>query len=180
MTTPYLYPSFHSGALHSGRNVDGVTPDVVIKFGSPYDPGCDVTKVEPDPQDEVELDEGLVEVGDGPLELEDEFQHFSQVLILVGVLVPDVRIHPGCCHERRTDRFDLFHVPEFCPIQDFVEIGNEFVQNSEIFFSSHVGLVVELVEVDQAGEDDADLSVVLRILRRFFQRLGHVSRNDVV
>ena len=145
---PNLYPSFHSCALHSRRDVDGVAPDVVVQLRRPDDAGRDVSEVEPDPEDEVELDQRLVEVRDGPLQLEDELQHLSQVLVLVSVLVPDVRVHAGRGHEGGSDGFDLFDVPEFCPIENFVEVGDEFVEDSEVFLAAHVGLVVQLVEID--------------------------------
>ena len=144
----YLDPSLDPGALHSRRDVDGVTPDVVVQLGGPDDPGSDVTKVEPDPEDQVELDERLVKVGHGPLKLEDELEHLVQVLVLVSVLVPDVRVHSGRGHERRSDGLDLLHVPELGSVEDLVEVGDELVQDPQVLLAAHVGLVVELVEVD--------------------------------
>lgn len=143
-----LYSPLYPSALHSWSDVDGVAPNVVVELRRPDDASSDVAEVEPDPEDEVELDQRLVEVRDRPLQLEDELQHLSQVLVLVRVLVPDVRVHAGRRHEGGSDGLDLFDVPEFCPIENFVEVGDEFVEDSEVFFAAHVRLVVELVEID--------------------------------
>ena len=57
---------------------------------------------------------------------------------------------------------------------------DEFIEHPEVLLSPHVGLVVELVEVDQRGENDPHLPVVLRVSRALFQLDRDVSGNDVV
>jgi len=46
--------------------------------------------------------------------------------------------------------------------------------------AAHVGLIVELVEVDQASKDDAHVLVVLRVFGGFFQLVRHVLWYNVV
>ena len=48
---------------------------------------------------------------------------------------------------KRTDRLDLFDVPELRPVEDLVKVGDELVQDSKVFLSAHVRFVVQLVEV---------------------------------
>jgi hypothetical protein len=48
--------------VHARGNVDGVAPDVVVELRGADDAAGDVTKVETDAEDEIEFDEGLVEV----------------------------------------------------------------------------------------------------------------------
>ena len=48
--------------VHPGGDVDGVAPDVVVELRRAYDAACDVTKVETDAKNEIEFNEGLVEV----------------------------------------------------------------------------------------------------------------------
>ena len=48
--------------VHPRGDIDGVAPDVVVQLGRANDAAGDVAKVETDTQDEIELDEGLIEV----------------------------------------------------------------------------------------------------------------------
>ncbi len=48
--------------VHARGNVDGVAPDVVVELRGADDAAGDVAKVETDAEDEIEFDEGLVEV----------------------------------------------------------------------------------------------------------------------
>lgn len=121
----------YSGAL-PGSDVDGVSPDVVVELCGPDDARGDVTKVEPDPEDQVELDERPVELSDRVLQLEDKLHQLVDVLVLVGVGHPDLGVHPGRSHERRTDRLDLLHVRELGAVQYLVKVADQLVQDSQV------------------------------------------------
>ena len=104
------------------------------------------------------------------------------MLIFVLVFLPNVRINARSCHERRSDGFDLLHVLKLRSVEDLVEVADEFVEHPQVLLAAHVGLVVELVEVDQTGEDDADVLVVLGVLLhgQLLQLIADVTGNDVV
>ena len=80
--------------IKPGSDVDGVPPDVIVELGGSNDPGGEVPKVEPDPEDKVKLYERPVELPDRVLELKDELHELMDVLVLVSVLRPDVGVHP--------------------------------------------------------------------------------------
>ena len=64
------------------------------------------------------------------------------------IFSPNERVEPGSRHEGCSDGFDLFNIPELWFIQQLVEVADEFVEYPEVLLPAHVGLVVQLVEVD--------------------------------
>ena len=69
-------------------------------------------------------------------------------------------------------------------VEDLVKVGDELVEHAQELPAALEGLVVQLVEVDEVGEDDADVAVVLRVVlrQRLCERLlaRHVVGDDVV
>ena len=81
--------------------------------------------------------------------------------MFVLILVPDEGIEARGRHECSSDGFDLFHISKFIFIQEIIKIADELVEDAEELLAAHVGLIIELVEVDEACEHDADIFVIL-------------------
>lgn len=139
-------------------DVDGVAPDVVVELGGADDAGRHVPEVEAGPEDQVELDQGLVEVVHGLLQLQHEVHQLTEVLVRVGVLLhgtkeendkkmrqtihdeallylSDVGVDAAGRHEGGADSLDLLHVPELAPVQDlFGEFNKSACDFPDYFF----------------------------------------------
>ena len=102
------------------------------------------------------------------------------MLILHSIFVSDEGIQTRGSHKGCPDGFDFFNIFELWLVQQIVKVTDQLVENSEKLFASHVGLVVEFIEVDEAGEDDTNVFVVFRILGRFLQLIRDVAGDDIV
>uniref|UniRef100_A0A182J3C9 Uncharacterized protein n=1 Tax=Anopheles atroparvus TaxID=41427 RepID=A0A182J3C9_ANOAO len=167
----------HAGRVHAARDVHRVAPDVVVQLAGADHAGRHVAEVVADAHDQVELEQVAVERFHHLLHGEGEVEQRVQVLV---VLTPAARVETGRGHERAADRLDLLHAAELGPGEQLVEVADQLVQHAQVLLAAEVRLVVHLVEVDDAGEDDADVMVVLRVLGRVLQLLRHVLGDDVV
>ncbi len=118
--------------------INCVAPDVVIELGGADDACRYIAIVISNPEDEVELDEGLVEVSNGSLQLQYELHELSEMLIGMGVFPAHGHIHAGSGHERRPDGLDFLHVAKFWTVKH-LWCGNEVLNKFVIRGSSYEG-----------------------------------------
>lgn len=135
----YLDAAHFPGALHPGRHVHRVPPDVVVGLPRPDHPCRDRAVVDPHLEDEV-VETLLVDARQCFLQLEGEFDQGGQVAPSRGVLPRLDRLgDPGRGHVRRPYRLDLDYVLEFVLVQDLEEGGACSSPNSidcDCFWSS--------------------------------------------
>jgi len=175
-----LDAALNSGGIHATGNVHRIAPDVVVEFGGADNSSRHVSAVVADANDQVEFEQILVEILQDALHLHGKLDQFEQVLVGVAVISADVGIQSGSGHERTADGFDFVHVLELRLTEQFVKIADQLVEDAQVFASAQVRLVVHFVEIDETGEEDAGLAVVLRVDRSRFHLFDHVARDDVV
>ncbi|CAH4033549.1 unnamed protein product [Pieris brassicae] len=94
--------------------------------------------------------------------------------------MPEVGVEAAGRHEGAAYRLYLLDVLKLRPLQQFVEVGYELVEDAQILLALEIRLVVHFVEVDDAREDDADVLVVLGVFGGALQLVCDVPRDDVV
>lgn len=174
-----LNAALHAGGVHSAADVHRVAPDVVEQLGGADHSGGEGSVVEPDPQLEFKAQHVFVEVVDQAHHFQGELEQGSQVGVRVGLVAALLRVEARRRHVGGADGLDFLDVGEVGLAQELVEVPDEFVQDAVALFAALVALLVELAEVDDAGEDDAHVVVVLGVALCHLQLLGHVDGDDV-
>ncbi len=160
----------HPRRVHPGGHVDRVAPDVVLRFPCAYDPGHHGADVHANPEGEAVV---RVLVDDGQLvpHAEDVLGELGDVvdgaeaavLALVENLVLGDEADGG--HVGGPDGLDLVEGAESVVADEIIEVGDDLVQEPQALDALvvEVQLHVELVEVGDGGEEDADTGVRLAV-----------------
>ena len=90
------------------------------------------------------------------------------VRVFMSISLTNIWIHSGGSHKSRANSFDFLYIVVLRFRQNLVKIRDQLIQYSQVLFAAKVGFVIELIEVDNAGEDDSNFSMIFRVGRRTF------------
>lgn len=175
----YLDAVFYFRGVYFVGDVDGVFLDVVQQFGRVDDFCCEGFMVEVNFEFEVELEYVVVEIVYYAYYFFGKFKQDLQVFLRVVIVLVSCGIQFRRRYVCGFDGFDFFDVVVVWFVQEFVEVFDQFIEDSVVFFVFFVVFFVEFIEVDDVGEDDFFVVMVFGVGLGNFQLFGYVVGDDV-